>query len=135
MSPQTRIQAQASGYWLEREQWLAGGVCAQLPPGLGFKQAPPVARPWGEKGFFRWDGLARHEPSALGDLSKSVVGGCSRQNPAAPHLSPLNQEPTAVFPIPVGRRHSKIGVTAVAKGRITAPLVGKGEGPAMVIRR
>ena len=24
LSPQTRIQAQASGYWLEQEQWLAG---------------------------------------------------------------------------------------------------------------
>lgn len=33
LSPQTRIQAQASGYWLEREQWLAGEFCEQLPQG------------------------------------------------------------------------------------------------------
>lgn len=34
LSPQTRIQAQASGYWLEREQWLAGEFCEQLPQEL-----------------------------------------------------------------------------------------------------
>ena len=42
LSPQTRIQAQASGYWLEREQWLAGEFCEQLPQELDFNQPAPL---------------------------------------------------------------------------------------------
>lgn len=44
LSPQTRIQAQASGYWLEREQWLAGEFCEQLPQELDFNQLTPLPR-------------------------------------------------------------------------------------------
>lgn len=46
LSPQTRTQAQASGYWLEREQWLAGEFCEQLPQELDFSQLAPLPHQW-----------------------------------------------------------------------------------------
>src|SRR5699024_11624599 len=46
LSPQTRIQAQASGYWLEREQWLAGEFYEQLPQALDFNQFAPLPHQW-----------------------------------------------------------------------------------------
>ncbi|XPE65579.1 hypothetical protein ACNKHR_20655 [Shigella flexneri] len=58
-SPQTRIQAQASGYWLEREQWLAGEFCEQLPQELDFTQLAPLPRQWVNNGFAGWNGQAR----------------------------------------------------------------------------
>ena len=61
LSPQTRIQAQASGYWLEREQWLAGEFCEQLPQELDFNQLAPLPRQWVNNGFAGWNGKARIE--------------------------------------------------------------------------
>lgn len=61
LSPQTRIQAQASGYWLEREQWLAGEFCEQLPQELDFNQPAPLPRQWVNNGFAGWNGQARIE--------------------------------------------------------------------------
>ncbi|ELO4979523.1 aldose 1-epimerase [Escherichia coli] len=61
LSPQTRIQAQASGYWLEREQWLAGEFCEQLPQELDFNQLAPLPRQWVNNGFAGWNGQARIE--------------------------------------------------------------------------
>jgi aldose 1-epimerase len=57
----TRIQAQASGYWLEREQWLAGEFCEQLPQELDFNQPAPLPRQWVNNGFAGWNGQARIE--------------------------------------------------------------------------
>lgn len=61
LSPQTRIQAQASGYWLEREQWLAGEFCEQLPQELDFNQLAPLPRQWVNNGFAGWNGQSRIE--------------------------------------------------------------------------
>lgn len=61
LSPQTRIQAQASGYWLEREQWLAGEFCEQLPQELDFNQLAPLPHQWVNNGFAGWNGQARIE--------------------------------------------------------------------------
>ncbi|ETJ44869.1 hypothetical protein Q604_UNBC01130G0001, partial [human gut metagenome] len=61
LSPQTRIQAQASGYWLEREQWLAGEFCEQLPQELDFSQLAPLPHQWVNNGFAGWNGQARIE--------------------------------------------------------------------------
>ena len=55
LAPQTRIQAQASGYWLEREQWLAGEFCEQLPLGAGFQSARAVTAPVGKQWFCRME--------------------------------------------------------------------------------
>ncbi|MDU3068624.1 MAG: aldose 1-epimerase [Escherichia coli] len=55
------IQAQASGYWLEREQWLAGEFCEQLPQELDFNQPAPLPRQWVNNGFAGWNGQARIE--------------------------------------------------------------------------
>ena len=60
LSSQTRIQAQASGYWLEREQWLAGAFCAQLPLELDFNQLAPLPRQWVNNGFFRMEWSGTH---------------------------------------------------------------------------
>jgi galactose mutarotase-like enzyme len=38
LAPETRLQAGASGYWKEREAWLAGEFSAQLPEALDFAQ-------------------------------------------------------------------------------------------------
>ncbi|MEE1707191.1 aldose epimerase family protein, partial [Pseudomonas aeruginosa] len=54
-------QAQASGYWLEREQWLAGEFCEQLPQELDFNQLAPLPRQWVNNGFAGWNGKARIE--------------------------------------------------------------------------
>ena len=61
LSPQTRIQAQASCYWREQEQWLAGEFCEQLPQELDFNQLAPLPRQWVNNGFAGWNGQARIE--------------------------------------------------------------------------
>ncbi len=61
LAPQTRIQAQASGYWLERELWLAGEFCEQLPRELDFNHLAPLPRQWVNNGFAGWNGQAHIE--------------------------------------------------------------------------
>lgn len=58
LSPNTRVQAQAKGYWLEREQWLAGEFSKQLPAELNFNRPAPLPRHWLNNGFAGWDGRA-----------------------------------------------------------------------------
>ncbi|MRS14657.1 aldose 1-epimerase [Enterobacteriaceae bacterium RIT691] len=58
LTPETLIQAKAQGYWLEREQWLAGEFCEHLPPELDFSQPSPLPRRWLNNGFAHWDGVA-----------------------------------------------------------------------------
>ncbi len=54
----TRLQAQASGYWLEREQWLAGEYQDSLPAALDFNQPNVLPRQWVNNGFAGWNGEA-----------------------------------------------------------------------------
>ncbi len=58
LAPQTRVQAAAKGYRLEREQWLAGDFCERLPAELDFNQPSPLPRHWLNNGFAGWDGVA-----------------------------------------------------------------------------
>ncbi|EJE8122408.1 aldose 1-epimerase, partial [Escherichia coli] len=46
---------------LEREQWLAGEFCEQLPQELDFNQLAPLPRQWVNNGFAGWNGQARIE--------------------------------------------------------------------------
>jgi len=66
LAPQTRVQAKASGYWLEREQWLAGEFTEALPPALDFNQPASLPRCWLNNGFAGWDGVARIEQPQAG---------------------------------------------------------------------
>ncbi|WP_058913222.1 aldose 1-epimerase [Entomohabitans teleogrylli] len=59
LTPQTLLQAPANGYWLEREQWLAGDFQPQLPTGLDFNQPAGLPRRWVNNGIAGWDGAAR----------------------------------------------------------------------------
>jgi aldose 1-epimerase len=45
----------------EREQWLAGEFCEQLPQELDFNQPAPLPRQWVNNGFAGWNGQARIE--------------------------------------------------------------------------
>ena len=54
----TRLQAKASGYWLEREQWLAGEYQEALPEWLDFNQPNALPRLWVNNGFAGWNGEA-----------------------------------------------------------------------------
>lgn len=54
----TRLQASASGYWLEREQWLAGEFQDVLPNPLDFNLANALPRQWVNNGFAGWNGEA-----------------------------------------------------------------------------
>jgi aldose 1-epimerase len=54
----TRLQAKASGYWLEREQWLAGEYQGTLPDLLDFNQVNALPRQWVNNGFACWNGEA-----------------------------------------------------------------------------
>lgn len=54
----TRLQASASGYWLEREQWLAGEFQDVLPDTLDFNLANALPRQWVNNGFAGWNGEA-----------------------------------------------------------------------------
>lgn len=59
LTAQTRLQARATGYWLEREQWLAGEFQQRLPAGLDFNQPNEPPRRWVNNAFAGWDGKAR----------------------------------------------------------------------------
>lgn len=54
----TRVQASAEGYWLEREQWLAGEFQPTLPADLDFSRPAPLPRRWVNNGFAGWNGEA-----------------------------------------------------------------------------
>lgn len=58
LTPQTTVRAKASGYWLEREQWLAGDYCDQLPESLNFNHPLTLPQHWVNNGFAGWDGVA-----------------------------------------------------------------------------
>lgn len=58
LAPQTTVQAKASGYWLEREQWLAGAFSERFADGLDFSHPAPLPRRWLNNGFAGWDGVA-----------------------------------------------------------------------------
>ncbi|WP_437887452.1 aldose 1-epimerase [Phytobacter sp. V91] len=58
LSEDTRIEAPACGYWLEREQWLAGEYQDALPAALDFNHPAPLPRQWVNNGFAGWDGKA-----------------------------------------------------------------------------
>lgn len=58
LTAQTRIKAQATGYWLEREQWLAGEFQPRLPEDLNFNHANELPRRWVNNAFAGWDGKA-----------------------------------------------------------------------------
>lgn len=58
LTPQTRVQAKTKGYWLEREQWLAGAFSEKLPDALDFNHPSPLPRHWLNNGFAGWDGVA-----------------------------------------------------------------------------
>ena len=65
LAPETRLQAGASGYWKEREAWLAGEFSAQLPAALDFAQPSPLPRQWVNNAFAGWNGRAEiHQPQA-----------------------------------------------------------------------
>lgn len=63
----TRLQAKASGYWLEREQWLAGEYQDALPDALDFNPLNALPRQWVNNGFAGWNGeaLIRQQGYAL----------------------------------------------------------------------
>ena len=63
----THLQAQASGYWLEREQWLAGEYQNSLPESLDFNPPSALPRQWVNNGFTGWNGeaLIRQQDYAL----------------------------------------------------------------------
>ncbi len=54
----TRLQAKASGYWLEREHWLAGEYQGRVPDALDFRQPNALPHQWVNNGFSGWDGEA-----------------------------------------------------------------------------
>ncbi|MGK9173301.1 aldose 1-epimerase [Yokenella regensburgei] len=58
LTRETRLQAQATGYWLEREQWLAGEYQDSLPAALNFQQPNALPRQWVNNGFAGWNGEA-----------------------------------------------------------------------------
>lgn len=58
LSEATRVQASAAGYWLEREQWLAGEFQTQLAADLDFNAPAPLPRRWVNNGFAGWNGEA-----------------------------------------------------------------------------
>lgn len=58
LTAQTRLQAHASGYWLEREQWLAGEFQNAVPKELDFTEPNGLPRRWINNGFSGWDGTA-----------------------------------------------------------------------------
>lgn len=58
LSETTLLQANASGYWQEDAQWLAGKHHHELPAGLDFCTPKPLPRRWVNNGFSGWDGKA-----------------------------------------------------------------------------
>jgi len=54
----TQLQAEASGYWQEEAQWLAGAHRADIPADLCFSTAQPLPRRWVNNGFSGWNGQA-----------------------------------------------------------------------------
>lgn len=59
LTGQTRVRAKATGYWLEREQWLAGEFQPWLPDDLDFNHANALPRRWVNNAFAGWDGKAK----------------------------------------------------------------------------
>lgn len=66
LSPGTRIQAHANGYWLEKEHWLTGAHQESLPQELDFNQPAPLPEHWVNNGFSGWDGAAAIQQPDLG---------------------------------------------------------------------
>ncbi|TCW18159.1 galactose mutarotase-like enzyme [Raoultella sp. BIGb0138] len=66
LTPQTKLQADANGYWLEREQWLAGEFQSQIPPELDFNHPSPLPQRWVNNAFSGWDGRATIDQPELG---------------------------------------------------------------------
>jgi len=76
LTEETRLQAKASGYWLEREQWLAGEYQDTLPESLDFTRPSPLPRRWVNNGFAGWNGEAT--------IRQQGYGLRLRTEPAAP---------------------------------------------------
>ncbi|MBA7935215.1 aldose 1-epimerase [Klebsiella sp. RHBSTW-00215] len=66
LSPETRVQAHTTGYWLEREGWLTGEYQESLPEALDFNQSAPLPEHWVNNGFSGWDGVAMIQQPGLG---------------------------------------------------------------------
>ena len=66
LSQETRVQARATGYWLEKEQWLTGEYQESLPQELDFNQSAPLPGHWVNNGFSGWDGIATIRQPELG---------------------------------------------------------------------
>jgi len=66
LSPETRIQAHTTGYWLEREGWLTGEYQENLPQALDFNQSASLPEHWVNNGFSGWDGVAMIQQPGLG---------------------------------------------------------------------
>lgn len=61
LTEQTCIQATATGYWLEREKWMAGEFQSSLPEEIDFSQPNVLPRRWINNAFSGWDGKAAIE--------------------------------------------------------------------------
>jgi galactose mutarotase-like enzyme len=59
LNAQTRVQASATGFWLEQEQWLTGEYRSSLPEDLNFNQSNTLPRRWVNNAFSGWNGKAR----------------------------------------------------------------------------
>ncbi len=59
MATQTRVQAKANGYWLEREQWLVGAYQTEQQQDLDFTLPSPLPRHWVNNGYAGWNGVAQ----------------------------------------------------------------------------
>ncbi|MDD9650306.1 aldose 1-epimerase [Klebsiella pasteurii] len=66
LSPETRVQAYTTGYWLEKEHWLTGEHQESLPQELDFNQPAPLPAHWVNNGFSGWDGIAAIQQPDLG---------------------------------------------------------------------
>lgn len=58
LTEHTTVQADASGYWLEKSEWLAGDYCSELPAEFNFNQPNLLPRKWVNNGFNGWSGGA-----------------------------------------------------------------------------
>ncbi|MFM0500733.1 aldose 1-epimerase [Paraburkholderia caffeinilytica] len=58
LEPDTLLQAPATSYWTECEQYLPGDE-APVPDALDFRTAAPLPRRWVNNGFAGWNGAAR----------------------------------------------------------------------------
>lgn len=79
LTPETRVQANADGYWLEREHWLAGEYQRALPREYDFNHPSPLPRRWVNNAFAGWNGQATIRQPKLGyslDLTSHPPAPC-----------------------------------------------------------